>query len=550
MILEELCKYAARIKDFPPLHFERKELDWILEIDSREDYKFIPLDNETSKEFLMAANLITRSGRAVRPRLLADKVGYVLGDIENSQDEMSSFSKKKLNSFIKIMEECYDETGEKLFKVYLDFIEQREEIEFPEELDNNDWIGVRIKGEDLLEKRSIQNFWQNKQEKQATERTDLVSECMVCGKEKAIADRHPEKLKIPGGHGSGNPLISANEDGFESYGLEASFIAPVCFDCAMLYGKGGNKLLKDKQHRLFVGNVIYLFWTKNDVESSIASIISDPAPEEVRSYINSYRRGKYNELDKEEFYLLALSANQSRVVIRDWLVSTLENISQNIVNYFSEMRIFNPNYEEKTRYYSLNYLSSVTAFKNDDVIPIVAESLAAFALKGSPILPAVLYKTLERVKAEGVNTPRASLLKMFFNSQPGGEIKVEEKLDKTQKNHAYLCGRLFAVIEQIQKKALPGIKSTIVDRFYGTASASPAAVFGNLIRKAQHHLAKLRKDSNKRGIYVNLQKEMEEIMMELSDFPNVLSLKEQGLFALGYYQQKAYRPEKKSDKEE
>jgi len=48
-------------------------------------------------------------------------------------------------------------------------------------------------------------------------------------------------------------------------------------------------------------------------------------------------------------------------------------------------------------------------------------------------------------------------------------------------------------------------------------------------------------------MYYWLQSELEDIMVELNDFPATLSLKEQGLFALGYYQQKAYRPEK--DKE-
>jgi CRISPR-associated protein Csd1 len=267
----------------------------------------------------------------------------------------------------------------------------------------------------------------------------------------------------------------------------------------------------------------------------------------VKSFLESYKSGIKKSLENEKFYVLALSANNSRTVVRDWIDTTLVEIEQNIVSYFNEMKL---NDNRADRFYGINTLASNTALNYDDIKPIVAESLAAYALKGRSLVDAVLYNTVKRIKADldfRVSRPRASLLKMYFNSHPEGGIKVEEKLNKNEKNPAYLCGRLFSVIEIIQKKALPGIKSTIVDRYYGTASAAPASVFGNLIRKAQHHLAKLRKDESSKGKYYWLQSEMKEIMIELNDFPSSLSLKEQGLFALGYYQQKVYRPSKKED---
>lgn len=166
-------------------------------------------------------------------------------------------------------------------------------------------------------------------------------------------------------------------------------------------------------------------------------------------------------------------------------------------------------------------------------------------------MDSVLLNIINRIKADvefRVTRPRASLLKMYFNSHPEGGIKVKDKLSKKENNPAYLCGRLFSILELIQDKAISA-NTKIVDRYYGTASSAPASVFGNLIRKAQHHLAKLRKEQSTTGMYYWLQSELEDIMVELNDFPATLSLKEQGLFALGYYQQKAYRPEK-DEKEE
>ena len=113
------------------------------------------------------------------------------------------------------------------------------------------------------------------------------------------------------------------------------------------------------------------------------------------------------------------------------------------------------------------------------------------------------------------------------------------ELDQDNTEPAYLCGRLLAELEAVQRAALPGISSSLVDRYYGTASSAPASVFGQLMRGAQHHLSKLRKDKRKRGAYEALERRLEDIQSGLSDFPPILNLKEQGLFALGYYHQRA-----------
>ena len=110
-------------------------------------------------------------------------------------------------------------------------------------------------------------------------------------------------------------------------------------------------------------------------------------------------------------------------------------------------------------------------------------------------------------------------------------------LDTGSQDAGYLCGRLLAVLEAVQRAAIPGAKATITDRFYGTASSAPASVFGNLLRKSQAHLAKLRKD--RPGTERALQGRLEEIQVPLASFPRTLNLEQQGLFGLGYYHQRA-----------
>ena len=113
------------------------------------------------------------------------------------------------------------------------------------------------------------------------------------------------------------------------------------------------------------------------------------------------------------------------------------------------------------------------------------------------------------------------------------------QLNPEHASAAYQCGRALAILEEIQRAAMPGVNATIVDRFYGTASTAPASVFPRLVRGARPHLAKLERD--RRGAHIALQEGLiEEILGHLAGFPTTLRLREQGLFALGYYHQRAF----------
>ena len=116
-------------------------------------------------------------------------------------------------------------------------------------------------------------------------------------------------------------------------------------------------------------------------------------------------------------------------------------------------------------------------------------------------------------------------------------------LDTENNNPAYLCGRLFCKLEEIQTKALgEGINRTIKDSYFASASTRPAVVFPRLIALSQHHLAKI---EDRQAIYLN--RDVTEIMEKLgTEFPSNLSLKEQGIFMLGYYQQRNKRYESKA----
>ena len=105
-------------------------------------------------------------------------------------------------------------------------------------------------------------------------------------------------------------------------------------------------------------------------------------------------------------------------------------------------------------------------------------------------------------------------------------------LDKENTNQAYLCGRLFAVLEKLQQEASNhSLNRTIKDAYFASASVKPALIFPKLIRLSQNHLNKVKYET-----FYNIL--MEEIVEKLDgEFPEMLRLKDQGRFIVGYYQQ-------------
>lgn len=112
-------------------------------------------------------------------------------------------------------------------------------------------------------------------------------------------------------------------------------------------------------------------------------------------------------------------------------------------------------------------------------------------------------------------------------------------LNPGHKAPAYHCGRLLAVLASLQRDALEEVGANVVQRFYTGFSQAPGLHLGRLIANAQNHLASIRKKSS--GLAVCYEDLIAEIQGRLGDGEGIrnLSLVDQGLFALGYYQQLA-----------
>jgi CRISPR-associated protein Csd1 len=513
---------------------------WLLDLDSAGHLLgFVQTssgkNNDRGKELL--APTIGRSS-GVKPKLLCDNGEYVLG---LARDPAKAERVRECHDAFKdLVYLCADETGEPSVHSVVSFLDGLDPsaLSLPEAFTPADTITFRVEGVLPIDVPSVRAFWAQQTTNAAGE--GHTTKCLVCGAACIPTDRMPVKIKhVPGGQPSGMALISANAKAFESFGLEASLISPICHECAEHHAKGANALMEDERTRIFLGPLVYVFWTKVGDELSFANLLSNPQPDDVKELLAGAFTGREAVVDEKAFYAAAFSASGGRVVVRDWLETTVPAARANIRRWFKLQRITENDGTEGHPLGLFPLASSLVRDARKDLSPNVPKAMLHSALHGGSLPSGLLFEAVKRNRAEqGLTRPRAALIKMVLLSQMESlEEDTMEKLDLDNKAPAYLCGRLLAVLESVQYEALGKTNTTVTNRFYGTASSAPASVFGRLLRGAQAHMGKLR--NQKPGTCDALQRRLEEVTAGLPQFPLVLDMQAQGLFALGYYHQKA-----------
>lgn len=545
MFLQRLDEYAQRL-DLPPTLYRQDAVRYVIEL-AADGRLLTPRPTDTADPDDRAARrgarmLVPRVQRAagIRPLMLADNAPYTLGlprEGSNEERELACH-----DAYMAQLEQCAAQTKEPAVQAVLRFLssEPLEQLELGEDFDRAAYVTFRVDGVYPTALPSVQAFWaaENKDDQAP------VMQCLVCGQARPVLKRLKGKLKgIPGGHSTGTALISANESAYESYGLEASLIAPICAPCAERMTKGLNHLLRDQAHHVRLEHSIYVFWTREQTSTGFLALLMSPTAEDVRALLRSaYGPKEYGQVDANRFYAAALSGSGGRAVVRRWIDMAVGDAQANLARWFQRQSIVQA-WGEAHRPLSVRQLADATVRVRKDLSPATEEAFVSAALLGLPLPPSLLYQVLLRVRADnGISHAQAAVIKLCLLSRltitnQNEELETMTELDTTNASPPYLCGRLMAVLEAAQRLAVPGAKATIVDRFYGTASTAPATVFGSLLTQNTAHLSKLRK--TRYGAYAGIQRSLEEIMSGLNGFPRTLSFEEQALFALGYYHQRA-----------
>lgn len=425
-----------------------------------------------------------------------------------------------------------------------------------------DKVTIRVGDQTLVESNAWHAWWQ--QFRSSLRGTGAgASQQMICfatGQPTVPVDTHPKisGLADVGGQSTGTALISFDKEAFTSYGLKQSANCAVSEDAAYAYRAALNDLLANSRYRLVNQKVVH--WYSSSLvpeDDPITLLLGDSesqkeatARESVRRLLQSLQRGERPIPPDARFYLLTLSGSGGRVMVRDWVEGSFNELVENVNAWFDHLAIVRREGGSLTEPPKFLAVAGSLARDLQDIPAPTLTKLFHSALKKEPIPREVMAQALARVKVDIVkdNTfheARMGLLKAYL-IRKGGNHNMATHLNPNHPEPAYHCGRLMAVLASLQRTALPQVEGGIVQRFYAAASATPALVLGRLVRTAQFHLDKVRSDSP--GLAIWYEQRIAEVMSALGDrFPRTLSLEEQSLFALGYYQQLAHDHAGRSD---
>ena len=388
--------------------------------------------------------------------------------------------------------------------------------------------------------------------------------CLVTGAFAPIAVKHPALKGVTGAQATGAMLVSFNANAYESYGHdgEQGGNAPVSKKAAFAYGTALNALLADREHTKIIGDTTMVYWAEEESEAAQDLLcgmlfgdenkMTDDLLDAVLKKVQAGAAIDYEGVAisyANPFYILGLAPNAARLSVRFFLQGSFGDFLKNLALHMEQMKIVRPSWETRGNV-PLWELLRETVNPNAKVkmaSPIMAGAMLRAVLTGGKYPVSVFQNILLRIHAEQgerkINARRAGFLKAYLMRNRGRKIAVA--LDENSTDVAYLLGRWFAVLEEVQEKANPEIKATIRDRFFDSACGTPAHVFPMLQKLALHHLKKLETAPR-----VYLDKKLSEIMgkLDAKDMPRHLPLEEQGVFILGYYHQKQKRYEKKEEK--
>ena len=412
---------------------------------------------------------------------------------------------------------------------------------------------------------AIQNAWQTHYNDRSAD-SDM-GQCLITGKYAPIERTHPNISGVPGAQSSGAALVSFNAPAFCSYGHEQGDNAPVSKYAAFAYTTALNRLLADRNHCKHVGDTTILCWAENaePVYQDAMSMFLFGADEaagiqesDVQAALKRLSAGQTvpfleKELSPDQhFYLLGLAPNAARLSVRFFLRDTFGSFAQNLQKHAEEMEI---DCSEKEKFRTLpiwamvNETTRTVPGQPAKPSPQLAGDLLRAVLTGGRYPATLLNGVTLRIRAEqAVTRGRAAVIKAYYLRNYPTELNKEVytvSLNETT-NVPYLLGRLFSVLEAVQKAANPGINTTIKDRYFNAACATPGMSFPTLLRLSQKHLRKLND-----GLATHYDKQITELMAQLpeSGFPARLSLPDQGKFTIGYYHQTQKRYVKKNEEE-
>lgn len=574
MILDDLNNYY-RLKenepgsDIPKPGWSTANVSWEFRIDeSGKLVSIIPLETEERKyRQMLVPEQATRSS-GIKPYFLCDKASYFLGLDDKRGEEMRKSSQERHHA---ILDGSPDPAAVAVLKFFdsptdLNTID----VTLLENLAKGGLIVFRYLPDNTIvhERPDVVDLWEDSC---SDESSGPIVQCAITGKKEPAAQLFPMVRGIPGSQSSGASLISFNQSSFCSYGHDEhdkAGNASISQTAAFNVGTILRYLVRSPEHHVDIGDTRVVFWTEDDTDEStdLLSLFLDPDRansnagederllEKIQQQLKSIRKGTESTgIPKgSRYFVLGLAPSMARLSVRFFQTGTLGSLQERFSQYLKDIEIAGSDGKPLPPHSLRAYIYQTAAQGKADNVPnvLICSSMEAM-LRGTAFPAALFEQLLLRTRTDKGRTGsgdrkyealhlRVPILKAYLirKARQYGNKEIERSLtmalNEANLNIGYLLGRLFAVLEKAQAEAIPGANSTIRDRYIGSASATPARVFPQLLKNGQHHIEK----ANYGKLLDRKIQDIVSLMDSAEGFPSTLSYDDQGQFFIGYYQEK------------
>lgn len=442
-------------------------------------------------------------------------------------------------------------------------------------LDGAKVISFMVDGQNILELESVKNWWL--QFRQQFRSVGSKVPCLITGQLTVPLATVPpiSGLSVVGGHARGDALICFDKDAFCSYGLKQAANAPVSEEAfagvkaalddlladapvlaGMKFVHWYNRPVEEDELEQVFGNTIP---DEDEEEENLPGVNFDQARRQADDSVNSVKTGAAVHELPNLYYILLLSGVNGRVMIRSYQEGNYRQLTEHLRQWEDDLRLINSAGTSEMKPVKLAArLIRLLSRQNSDrnIFDRMAKELAGLTpaiinaiLNNMQFPDAVASRALAYLRSQmfaagdgeqSRKTPdpwACQWLKAWLCRREREKYKTKEVLtmDYNEKHPepAYHCGALVAVYGAIQNRAMPDVNVSLIDRYYASASQTPALVLGQLARMSNYHIGKI--DS------YWWEEELTGLRDQVAcaignDIPTVLCPEQQAYFALGYYQ--------------
>jgi len=595
-MLRHLVSLAERLEEegsLIPLGYKQfsrnSPIEWVVEIGQDGTVQAREVEIQDPRPNRQRAGKPSQTN--LKPYLLVDQARYALGLPEKGKEDEAELL---YGGFRELTRAAADATEDESLARIADRLEAgplHEELDA--EIEPRDVVTFSAGGERYpFQEPAARKFWGDYVEEEYT--ANESGTCSVCATERKLLQTLPQKVTLLG---ETCQITSFNLSAFRSYGREQTLNASVCYPCGARAAQALNHLLDDETYRVQIArnprdgasaslrDHLAVFWTDVDeVETEDGKPVDPRAV--LRAAAEGFERDEAaSEVEIERLlkspwhardaalrvanagaHVLVLSPNKSRLVVREWLHESLENLRRNLRRYVLATRVQSP-FGRDARAFGVRELLDALAVKAlvpesgrvagrreieaNEVRGLLRTAYSGFPPPASLAPSAVRALRNPRVwnSAPWLSQRLVSVLKLTEVLRSTREESIMEnaerleRLDPERHHPGYLCGRLLAVLEDAQQWAADGqLNTTLVDRNYTAAATAPASALPRLLNQTETaHIPKIRRKSGGGSAHW-LRGQIENILAGLdasAGFPRTLNNEGKGQFALGFYHQRA-----------